>query len=156
FRVTNYKPSLMLAHHRPGKHEYLVRTRVFEADLLLNVPKMKTHIKAGLTGAMKNLVGINGHKEFLPHHIRGAYFDGGDNSCMPDPLRERYEELYDRYWENANELSPLRRKSLSLQMNLLWKLARVTTREGTSAGSWAGNETIWRTTLDLNHILYFS
>jgi hypothetical protein len=73
FRVTCYPPSLMQAHHSPGKHEYLVTKRVFDADLLVNLSKVKTHNKGGLTGALKNLVGINGHKEYLPHHIQGPY-----------------------------------------------------------------------------------
>src|SRR5262249_23761834 len=32
FRVTCYKPSLMSAHHRAGKHEYLVTKRISGAD----------------------------------------------------------------------------------------------------------------------------
>ncbi len=156
FRVTCYRPSLMGEHHRPGKHEYLVTKRVFEADLLINLPKMKTHIKAGLTGALKNLVGINGHKEYLPHHIRGSYFDGGDNYCTSNAFARRYETLYDRYWEDQAELSPLKRGLYRAALRLLWLAARVTGGDGISAASWSGNETIWRMTLDLNHLLYFS
>ena len=78
FRVTMYQPSLLQANHRPGVHKYLVRNDALDADLFLNLAKMKTHEKAGLTAAMKNLVGVNGHKEYLPHHLRGPYFAGGD------------------------------------------------------------------------------
>ena len=42
-----------------------------------------------------------------------------------------------------------------LFLGLLWKLWRLTARDNVIAGSWAGNETIWRMTLDLNHILYY-
>jgi uncharacterized protein (DUF362 family) len=156
FRVTCYRPSLMGEHHRPGKHEYLVTRRVFEADLLINLPKMKTHIKAGLTGALKNLVGINGHKEYLPHHIRGSYFDGGDCYCTSNPFARRYETLYDRYWEEQGRFSRFKRGLYRAAMRLLWLAARVTGGDGISAASWSGNETIWRMTLDLNHLLYFS
>ncbi len=156
YRVTCYKNSLMRPHHRPGKHEYLVTSRISDVDLIINLPKMKTHIKAGLTGALKNLVGINGHKEFLPHHIKGPYFKGGDNYCLSNWFREIYEDVYDRYWEICNDISVLNRKLLSLQLKCLWGLSKIGPREKISAGSWSGNETLWRTILDLNHILYFS
>ncbi|HXQ34808.1 MAG TPA: DUF362 domain-containing protein, partial [Anaerolineales bacterium] len=91
FRVTCYDPRLMASHHHKGKHEYLVTSKVFDADLLINVPKMKTHIKAGLTGAMKNVVGINGHKEFLPHHILGSSDRGGDCYYKDNRLRRLYD-----------------------------------------------------------------
>ncbi|EKD24179.1 MAG: hypothetical protein ACD_81C00089G0015 [uncultured bacterium] len=156
FRVTNYKPSLMVRHHCPGKHEYLVTKRIFEVDFMINVPKMKTHIKAGLTGAQKNLIGINGHKEYLPHHIKGPYFKGGDNYCMPNWFKERYEDVYDFYWEHFSALPMWKRKLVGLQLKMLWSMGRLTGRDTISAGSWRGNDTIWRTTLDLNHILYFS
>ncbi len=90
FRVTCYPHALMAAHHQRGKHEYLVTKRVFAADLVINLPKVKTHIKAGMTGALKNLVGINGHKEFLPHHMRGASEAGGDGYYKRHALREWY------------------------------------------------------------------
>jgi uncharacterized protein (DUF362 family) len=156
FRVTCYKPSLMGAHHRPGKHEYLVTRRVFEADLLVNLPKMKTHLKAGLTGALKNLVGINGHKEYLPHHIQGSYFDGGDNYCTSNRFARRLEALDDRYWEEPGRLSRFKRGLYRAARRLLWLASRLTGGDGISGASWSGNETIWRMTLDLNHLLYFS
>lgn len=153
FRVTCYRPSLMSEHHSPGKHEFLVTRRVLESDLVINLPKFKTHIKAGLTGALKNLVGINGHKEFLPHHIQGSSDKGGD--CYRDAgmLRTAYDRLYDYTWEHLMELSPTRRTAM---MGTLKYLGGVGRRmgDGIDAGSWSGNDTIWRTTLDLNHVLY--
>jgi uncharacterized protein (DUF362 family) len=156
FRVTCYQPSLMTAHHRPGKHEYLVTKRVFDADLLINLPKMKTHIKAGLTGALKNLVGINGHKEYLPHHLKGSYFQGGDGYCVTNRFATWYDVVYDRFWEQHMQLSPLKRQRYATLLRLLLAASRATGGGAIAAGSWIGNETIWRTTLDLNHILHFS
>ena len=155
FRVTCYAPQLMAAHHQKGKHEYLVTRKVFDADLLINLPKMKTHIKAGLTGALKNLVGINGHKEFLPHHILGASENGGDCYYKGNSLRNLYDAAYDRFWTRYEELPESRRKLGTLMLGGLWRASRILTGDSTSAGSWFGNETIWRMTLDLNHLLYF-
>src|ERR1022692_1434372 len=50
-----------------GAHRYAVGNTVLSADVILNVPKLKTHMKTGMTGALKNFVGIVGSKDFLPH-----------------------------------------------------------------------------------------
>jgi uncharacterized protein (DUF362 family) len=156
FRVTKYKPSLMKQHHAMGKHEYLIAGRVFEADFLINLPKIKTHIKSGLTCALKNMIGINGHKEFLPHHTKGSSREGGDNYAEPNWIRSKYEDLYDYVWENANNFSVLKRKILMKVLRFLWFTSTFFGAKNISAGSWIGNDTLWRTTLDLNHIAYFN
>jgi hypothetical protein len=51
---------------------------VLSADLVVNLPKLKTHKKTGVTLALKNLVGINGDKNWLPHHSQGSVEKGGD------------------------------------------------------------------------------
>ena len=155
FRVTCYAPQQMAAHHRKGKHEYLVTRRVFDADLMINLPKMKTHIKAGLTGALKNLVGINGHKEFLPHHMIGSSEGGGDCYYKGHRLRNWYDAAYDRLWNQYQQLSESRRRIGNLMLAGLWRASSTITGDTISTGSWHGNETIWRMTLDLNHLLYF-
>lgn len=154
FRVTCYPPRLMQEHHRPGTHEYLVSKRVVEADLVVNLPKMKTHIKAGLTGALKNLVGINGHKEYLPHHVRGAFAEGGDCYMRGNRMRKWYDAAYDRYWERYAQLPAMRRRLESFMLSSLWRGSRLLGGDSISAGSWMGNETVWRMTLDLNSLAY--
>ena len=81
FRVTCYDPRLMAETHSPGRHRYLVAKDVMNADVVINLPKLKTHKKAGITCALKNLIGINGNKEYLPHHRVGGAENGGD--CYP-------------------------------------------------------------------------
>jgi uncharacterized protein (DUF362 family) len=155
FRVTMYKPSLMRAHHGPGKHEYFVARCARDADLFINLPKVKTHIKAGLTGALKNLVGINGLKEFLPHHLKGSYFAGGDCYCTGNVFARWAERWYDGWWEGYAGMSGPKRVACAMTHRLLRAAALATGGGGISAGSWSGNETLWRTVLDLNHLLYF-
>jgi hypothetical protein len=58
FRVTGYNPNLMKLHHNFEKNEYLIPNSILQADVFINLPKPKTHKRAGITGAMKNLVGI--------------------------------------------------------------------------------------------------
>ena len=72
FRVTVYDPRKMWPHHRPGRHRYLIAKEILEADLIVNVPKLKAHKKAGITCCLKNLIGINGNKEYLPPHRKGG------------------------------------------------------------------------------------
>jgi len=155
FRVTMYQPSLMQSHHRPGKHEYMVVKEVRHADLLINLPKLKTHIKTGLSAAMKNLVGINGLKEYLPHHIRGAYFDGGDCYNRGNVFSRWADRWYDAWWEEYARMSGARRRAYALVHRMLRAAAAAAGSGMISAGSWSGNETLWRTILDLNHLLYF-
>jgi uncharacterized protein (DUF362 family) len=155
FRVTMYKPSLMLAHHRPGRHEYMVVKDIRNADLLINLPKLKTHIKTGLSAALKNLVGINGLKEFLPHHIRGAYFDGGDCYCRSNLFTRWADRWYDAWWEDHAGMSVGKRRVYAFVHRTLRAAGAGLGSGMISAGSWSGNETLWRTILDLNHLLYF-
>ena len=53
FRVTMYNPEYLNRTHTRGRHQYLVAREVIEADLVVNLPKLKTHMKAGITGALK-------------------------------------------------------------------------------------------------------
>src|SRR3989442_326262 len=77
-RGSDYDAEVTIRHHSNGKHEYCVAGTVLEADFVVNVPKAKTHKKAGVTLCLKNLVGINGDKNYLPHHRAGRPEDGGD------------------------------------------------------------------------------
>src|SRR5436190_10491422 len=95
FRVTCYDPRLMAKTHGPGRHQYLVAKEIIEADVVINLPKLKTHKKAGITCALKNLVGINGNKEYLPHHRVGGSKTGGD--CYPgrSVVKRALEHIFD-------------------------------------------------------------
>jgi len=152
FRVAWYDPRLMARTHHPGVHQYLVAKEVVEADVIINLPKLKTHRKAGVTCALKNLIGINGNKEYLPHHRLGGSQSGGD--CYPGngAVKRALEYLSDR--QNLTS---------SYAAGMLWRLlfavlARTSRAQGDRTGtdgSWSGNDTIWRTCLDLNRILLY-
>ena len=86
-RITNYSPDRLAKHHCEGRHEYYVSDYVLNADVIINMPKPKTHRKAGVTIALKNLVGINVRKEFLPHHTVGSVEEGGDEYKKKSKIR---------------------------------------------------------------------
>ena len=61
FRVTSYNPNLMKEHHNPEKNEYLIPNTILEVDVIINLPKPKTHKKAGITGAIMHISVTSGH-----------------------------------------------------------------------------------------------
>lgn len=151
-RVTSYDPRLMAKTHSPGNHQYLVSRRVIEADVVINMPKLKTHKKAGITNALKNLVGINGNKEYLPHHRIGGADNGGD--CYPgnDLVKRALETVLDH--QNMTT-SMAKGKMLATVGTQLERVMRLKGDEIGVEGAWSGNETVSRMCLDLNRILLY-
>lgn len=152
FRITNYDPRLMAKTHSRGNHQYLVARQIIEADVVINLPKLKTHKKAGITNALKNLVGINGNKEFLPHHRIGGTDRGGD--CYPgdDLVKRTWEFIADR--QNMTT-SAAKGKMLATINTQLERMMRLKGDRTGVEGAWSGNETVARMCLDLNRILLY-
>ncbi|HEX6285500.1 MAG TPA: DUF362 domain-containing protein, partial [Pyrinomonadaceae bacterium] len=152
FRVTCYDPRLMAKTHGRGRHRYLVARAVMEADVVINLPKLKTHKKAGITCALKNLIGINGNKEYLPHHRLGGTNLGGD--CYPGHSRVKRMLEYAADQQNLSDSAKVGRAwgVVATQLNRMLHL--MGDNLGIE-GSWSGNDTIWRTGLDLNRILLY-
>jgi uncharacterized protein (DUF362 family) len=148
-RGADYDEEETISHHSRGRNEYLVSRTVLEADLVVNVPKVKTHKKSGVTLSMKNLIGINGDKNWLPHYRAGFPKGGGDEFPRPDA----YARLRRIGADLAREL--LKR---GMAGPLLRRLRAVENLTGLGDrarnGNWWGNDTIWRTAIDLNKIFY--
>lgn len=155
FRVTMYDHRLMHDHHNQEKHEYLLANSVLSADFIINLPKLKCHIKAGITGALKNLIGINGHKEYLPHHTNGCPDTGGDQYQHRSLIKPLINQVDDDYWANVNDRGKIRNVVESLLIRFLHQPSKLLDKDHLFDGGWLGNDTIPRTTLDINHALYF-
>jgi hypothetical protein len=138
--------------HSLGNHQYLIAKEVLEADVVINLPKLKTHKKAGITCALKNLVGINGNKEYLPHHRIGGSSTGGD--CYPGKsvVKRTLETVLD--FKNMTT-SKIGQKMLSDIAKQLERTVRFSGDKIGVEGAWMGNETVARMTLDLNRILLY-
>jgi uncharacterized protein (DUF362 family) len=141
-------------HHTGGRHEYLVSASAIACDVFINLPKLKTHKKTGITVCLKNLVGINGDKNWLPHHTVGTPEDGGDQ--FPARSFKRSLEHY--------SAALLRRVALGVPRFGPWLLRRARragkplfgdTDRTIRSGNWYGNDTTWRMCLDLNKIVLF-
>ena len=154
FRVTDYPPDEMGRFHSKGHHVYRIAREVIEADCIINIPKIKTHMKAGMTAAMKNFVGVVGNKECLPHHTKGSPVFGGD--CYGDvsvlkSIAETTMDIANSYMTRNEKRYYYTRKCALL---LLYFRA-VFGLDNDIGGSWYGNDTICRTIVDLNRIVYY-
>ena len=155
FRVTVYDPRKMWNHHRPGLHRFLIARDILEADLVVNVPKLKAHKKAGITCCLKNLIGINGNKEYLPHHRKGA----AEAGCGGDNYEHRRWQmtLAESGLDFANQIRGFPRLYRFCE-RVVWRLLSWAWKKDHGVqieGSWHGNDTIWRTCLDLNRALLY-
>ena len=164
FAVADYRPDSTTSAHGVGHHRYLIPASVLEADLIVNLPKLKTHQKAGLTVAIKNLVGINGDKARIPHFRVGRGGAAGDE----------YPPQYSRLWTLRSKMrSRLQGSSkiLFFAARQVWRgvkrfvMPKPTASTSSahagastlvSGGAWFGNDTLWRALHDLNLILLFS
>lgn len=150
FRGADYDPEPTCAHHLGGRHEYLLSETVLGADLVVNLPKLKTHKKTGVTLALKNFVGISGDKNLLPHHCVGSLAEGGDE-YPGDALVDR---LRSRATETARRL--LARQGGMRLVRFVRRVERATRGDAfIRSGNWWGNQTTWRMCLDLNRCLYY-
>lgn len=141
-------------HHQSGRHEYLIARSAIAADVIFSVPKLKTHKKTGLTAGLKNLVGINGDKNWLPHHTEWSWRARGD---------ERPAWGWRAWAERggAAALRTLSRRWPAASSGLhRWARRRGETVFGETdrvirSGNWHGNDTCWRMCLDLNKIAFY-
>ncbi|MCU1278102.1 MAG: Iron-sulfur cluster-binding protein, partial [bacterium] len=141
-------------HHARGRHEYSIPRTVLDADVVINIPKLKTHKKSGVTLALKSCIGLTNEKYWLPHYTSGTPSQSGDEFPFPPPLWVRIENQLQRFPLPA----PLDGHSLIVRAP---KLAEGRSQNGflhgfIMEGSWEGNDTIWRTVLDLNQVLFYA
>ncbi len=155
YRITNYLPEEMERYHRDGLHRYSIAGAVMEADVVINLPKPKTHRKAGITASVKNMVGCVARKECLPHHTKGSRREDGDEYLKPSlfkRMRTGMEERNDRIAAAGGRVSGLS----SFFGVLLYKAARLMRADTYVEGSWYGNDTLWRTVCDICRIVLYA
>ena len=134
-----------LDHHAPGRHEYSLSRTVLEADLFINVPKLKTHRKAGMTVCLKNVVGTTNKKHWLPHYRAGIPPHGDEFPRAPS-LGQWLRAWLARVPLPGGHAFICRWTSL----------ANEGVVEPILTGTWEGNDTTWRMVLDLNTILRYA
>jgi uncharacterized protein (DUF362 family) len=152
FRVGDYAPSETLSFHSKGSHIYTIHRAVLESDVIISVPKLKTHEKVGITCALKGTIGTVTRKECLAHYRHDTRHARGDEHPPGNPLRSLAAEISDRSYAAPDtwlgNASRIVGKSA-------FRLARIGQR-GIMGGAWAGNDTAWRMALDVARILRFA
>jgi uncharacterized protein (DUF362 family) len=139
------------ANHSGGRHVYRVANTILNADLTINVAKMKTHKFSGVTLCLKNAIGICNGKEYMPHRRPGPPSEGGDSFPSPPSLNYQWRVRRVRVLSSivgrsaASWIIDTVRRVIPRQLPHLAPWEPV-------FGDWSGNDTIWRTTVDLNRI----
>jgi len=139
--------------HSGSIHEYMLCRTPMDADVFINLPKLKTHKKVGITCALKNLVGINANKNWLPHHTEGTPDQGGDQF----PAATTKAKLEHSWMGSAKRMlksSPFLSR-LFVPLKKAGRLVFGDTQKVVRSGNWHGNDTCWRMVLDLNKCLFF-
>jgi uncharacterized protein (DUF362 family) len=139
--------------HNGLNNLYRVSRTVIECDVFINLPKLKTHKKAGITCCLKNLVGINTYRNILPHCSLGVKKEGGDQFYLSG-TKQRIEGKLMPLIHQYIRTSPLLSRGFSPFMRLGKKIFG-NNKETIRGGAWFGNDTIWRMILDINKVLMY-
>jgi uncharacterized protein (DUF362 family) len=158
------------------RHCYSISRRVLESDLVISVPKLKTHKKTGVTLNVKNMIGINTDKNYIPHFRVGSPSEGGDEYPNTQNLLKQTRR---RMVRGAREAILGRLGHRGERIAHLFMTMFLATRNGSPAedfaptvdevdvfyhavqgdayrhGDWWGNDTCWRSALDINKILFY-
>ncbi len=140
--------------HQGGQHAYVLCRTAMDADVIINLPKMKTHKKTGVTLSLKNMVGVNGHRNCIPHYTTGTPAEGGDefpNSSGANRIQSAAIAAFKRRLTRAGGCGG----SLSRLAVRFGKVAFGDTSRVIRSGNWYGNNTLWRAVLDLNKALFY-
>jgi uncharacterized protein (DUF362 family) len=150
-RVGDYPPSKTEACHGKGKHVYIINRRVLEADVIISVPKLKTHEKVGITCALKGTVGTIARKECLAHHRLGSPERNGDEFPSAGFFRDLSSNMSETACTLGTDVGANAYRVASKVLNRVVRLGP----NGVSYGAWHGNDTAWRMALDIARLLRF-
>ena len=139
-------------HHYRGHHEYCIPNTILGCDLFINVPKLKSHVKTGVTISLKNLMGITHYRRWMPHHRTGAPPDGDEFPIDPGAVLRHRERILTRIAAIPGGTILIRGGAY-----LRHVAARAIGRKDLTIihGGWYGNDTLWRTLVDLNRVLFY-
>ena len=157
YKVSDYLTEETKAFHASGRHAYEINRYALEADVIINLPKPKCHRLAGMTGAMKNMVGIIYDKASLPHRAEGDTETGAGDAYEKRSLLKRWmHEMDDRKIMAEREGKVWSAKLSDLVAKACYIVSRTFKGDGYRIGGWYANDTVWRTVADLYRIILFA
>src|SRR5262249_16386062 len=88
-------------HHHGEVQEYKLSGTAMGVGGIIEVPKLKTHQKGGVTLAVKGIVGLNCGRNWLPHRTQGTPEQGGDQFA-DSRWTQKLEHTAVRWFEAAS------------------------------------------------------
>ena len=150
--IASYKE--MYKHHCDGKHEYQFPNSFLTSDIVISIPKLKTHRRTAITIALKNFMGLPSLKDSLPHFITGTPEDGGDQYIHPSKRKDIILVLHDII--QTHPFIPVKFVCAVIK-KLLWNSSKIIPfKDDIYEAMWYGNDTLWRTLLDLNRVAFYA
>lgn len=131
----------IIKHHHGNIQEYNVSNSIYNCDVYISIPKLKSHHKVGATLNVKGLVGTCGNKNYLVHWRIGFPIFGGDEYKPHSSLHELILVLLHHI---VTVITPENYHNSSWFKRL--KIKKY-------SGSWSGNDTCWRMAADLYLVL---
>ncbi len=144
----------MLRHHSAGHHQYLFPASFLESDVVISIPKLKTHRRTAVTLAIKNFMGIPAWKDTLPHFMTGSPAEGGDQYVHPCLRKRIITRLHDEI--QSNPFTPVKLLCAILKRCVFETRRWVPFPDPIFEAMWHGNDTLWRTLLDLNRAVIYA
>lgn len=144
----------MYKHHSGGKHEYLIPNSFLESDVVINIPKFKTHRRTAITLAQKCFVGMPAWKDTLPHFTTGSVEEGGDQYINKSWRKMVGTHLHD--FIQTTPYIPLKFIT-AVAKKMLWNSKFIVPfKDDIYEAMWHGNDTLWRMLVDLNRIAFYA
>lgn len=153
YGVIGYFDDQVNAFHSGNTHDYVISKYILEADVVINLPKPKTHRYAGITAAQKNFVGACSDKESLPHFKGGPQCIGADEASSGGFLSRLISRFYRMHLKEG------KKKRMHLSRLYFYLYTICVHLKGSRFfihGAWYGNDTIWRTIIDINKIILYA
>lgn len=153
YGISGYTEEKINQNHTGETHNYAISNYILQANVIINLPKPKTHRFAGITGAQKNFVGACADKEFLPHFKAGSPCAGGDETNQNNVLSKFIGNTYRKYMCACKT----KRYGIAKCWYLFYRLCKMMKAPDLyTDGAWFGNDTIWRTIIDINEIILYA
>lgn len=145
--------------HSGNRHIYQLGKTFMDADLLISVPKLKTHKKVGVTINCKGFVGLNTNKNCLVHYRLGSAHENGDQ--FPAYIENSSKRLIkiERFFQELllsdesnfkTNVYHFLKKCFKFIFKHKLKSSKFRYFDG---GNWSGNDSAWRMTSDLAYII---
>lgn len=137
---------------------YTISDSILSADCIINIPKLKTHKIAGITCCLKSMIGANSNKnQILPHYRKRGSDVGGD-----EYKKENMQMKLKRFTLIKLKKGPKLIFDIAQILFSYYRKLALNTGFGRDLygsmiehGAWPGNNTLWRSILDLNRCVMF-